>query len=95
MNNEINGGFLPINKKEADALGYGVPDFVYVCGDAYVDHPSFGAAIISRVLQSAGYTVAMLPQPDERGAEAFSFWDRFLKEIYKTVTNADVKRGMI
>ncbi len=76
MNNETNGGFLPINKQEADALGYGVPDFVYVCGDAYVDHPSFGAAIISRVLQSAGYTVAMLPQPDYKSCEAFKEYGR-------------------
>ncbi len=57
-------GFLPINRKEMQALGWTQPDFVYVIGDAYVDHPSFGHAIISRVLENAGYKVAILPQPD-------------------------------
>ncbi len=59
-------GFLPVSRRELKESGIGQPDFVYVCGDAYVDHPSFGAAIISRVLQSRGYTVAMLCQPDWR-----------------------------
>ena len=59
-------GFLPINAREMRALGWERPDFVYVLGDAYVDHPSFGHAIISRVLERAGYRVAMLPQPDWR-----------------------------
>ena len=76
MSKEKNKGFLPINKAEADALGWGAPDFVYVCGDAYVDHPSFGAAIISRVLESAGFTVAMLPQPDYKSCEAFKEFGR-------------------
>ena len=44
---KINDKFLPITKEECDALGWDVPDFVYVIGDAYVDHPSFGPAIIS------------------------------------------------
>ena len=57
-------GFLPINRKEMQALGWQQPDFVYVIGDAYVDHPSFGHAIISRVLENAGYKVAILSQPD-------------------------------
>ena len=57
-------GFLPVTAEEVRALGREVPDFVYVFGDAYVDHPSFGPAIISRVLEKAGFVVAMLPQPD-------------------------------
>ena len=57
-------GFLPINKKDMLDRGWEQPDFVYVCGDAYVDHSSFGAAIISRILEAHGYKVAMLPQPD-------------------------------
>ncbi|WP_044916492.1 YgiQ family radical SAM protein [Oribacterium sp. FC2011] len=57
-------GFLPINKKDMLDRGWVQPDFVYVCGDAYVDHSSFGAAIISRILEAHGYKVAMLPQPD-------------------------------
>ena len=63
---------LPITKAEMDALGWDAPDFVYVSGDAYVDQPSFGTAIISRVLESAGFRVAILPQPDFRSKEAFT-----------------------
>ncbi len=55
--------FLPITKKEMLDLGWESPDFVLVTGDAYVDHPSFGTAIISRVLESAGYKVCILSQP--------------------------------
>ena len=54
----------------------GAPDFVYVTGDAYVDHPSFGLAIISRVLEKAGYRVAMLPQPDWHSCEDFQRFGR-------------------
>ena len=68
--------FLPISKSETEALGWDVPDFVYVSGDAYVDHPSFGAAIISRVLESKGYRVAMLSQPDFRSCEDFKRFGR-------------------
>ena len=59
-------GFLPVSRQEMEEQGIGQLDFVYICGDAYVDHPSFGAAIISRVLESRGYTVGMLCQPDWR-----------------------------
>ena len=57
-------GFLPVTKEEMIALGWDSPDFVYVSGDAYVDHPSFGAAIITRVLASQGFRVCMLSQPN-------------------------------
>ena len=56
--------FLPATRAEWEALGGGQPDFVYVIGDAYVDHPSFGPAIIGRVLESRGYTVAIISQPN-------------------------------
>ena len=56
--------FLPISKQDMDARGWGQCDFVYIIGDAYVDHPSFGHAIISRVLENAGYSVGILSQPD-------------------------------
>ncbi len=69
-------GFLPVNAKEMRALGWDAPDFVYVTGDAYVDHPSFGLAIISRVLEHAGYRVAMLPQPDWHSCEPFREYGR-------------------
>lgn len=55
--------FLPITKKEMKERGWDRPDFVLVTGDAYVDHPSFGTAIISRVLENAGYRVCILSQP--------------------------------
>ena len=63
--------FLPLNRAEMFARGWDRPDFVYVSGDAYVDHPSFGTAIISRVLEDAGFRVAILAQPDYRSCDAF------------------------
>ena len=57
-------GFLPVNREDMLERGWTQPDFVYVMGDAYVDHSSFGPAIISRVLEAHGYKVAMLPKPD-------------------------------
>ena len=56
--------FLPTTKREMQERGWSQPDFIYVTGDAYVDHPSFGHAIISRVLEKHGYKVAILAQPD-------------------------------
>ena len=63
-------GFLPISRKEMEDRGWSQPDFVYVSGDAYVDHPSFGHAIITRLLESLGYKVCILPQPDWRRRES-------------------------
>lgn len=56
--------FLPVSRADMDARGWDACDFVYVCGDAYVDHPSFGMAIISRVLEAHGYRVGIICQPD-------------------------------
>ncbi len=56
--------FLPTTRAEADERGWDQLDFVYVSGDAYVDHPSFGSAIITRVLESHGYKVGFIAQPD-------------------------------
>lgn len=55
--------FLPITLKEMKQYGWESPDFIIVTGDSYVDHPSFGTAIISRVLEAAGYRVCIIPQP--------------------------------
>jgi len=55
--------FLPITKKEMLSRGWDTPDFIIVTGDAYVDHPSFGTAIISRVLENEGFKVCIIPQP--------------------------------
>ena len=56
--------FLPVSRADMDARGWDQCDFVYVCGDAYVDHPSFGMAIITRVLEAHGYRVGVICQPD-------------------------------
>ena len=63
--------FLPVSPEECARLGWDRPDFVYVTGDAYVDHPSFGVAIISRVLEKNGFRVAILSQPDHRSCDDF------------------------
>ena len=73
---EINNTFLPISSKDMENRGWDAPDFVYVSGDAYVDHPSFGAAIISRVLEDKGYRVAFLAQPDYKSCEDFKRFGR-------------------
>ena len=62
MNTE--SGFMPVSREEMLKLGIEQFDFVYILGDAYVDHPSFGAAIISRVLEHNGFTIGIIPQPN-------------------------------
>lgn len=59
--------FLPTTKKECELRGWDELDVILFSGDAYVDHPSFGAAVIGRILESVGYRVAIVPQPDWRG----------------------------
>ena len=68
--------FLPVNREDMQKRGWDAPDFVYVSGDAYVDHPSFGPAIITRVLENAGYKVAFLSQPDWRSDKDFTRFGR-------------------
>ncbi len=68
--------FLPVTLEECRARGWDAPDFVYVVGEAYVDHPSFGHAIISRMLEKAGYRVAMLCLPPWQDASAFTAFGR-------------------
>ncbi len=74
--NLTNSDFLPITPEEMHSRGIETPDFVYVIGDAYVDHPSFGAAIVSRVLESAGYRVCIIAQPDWHSCEDFKRFGR-------------------
>ncbi len=62
--------FLPISREDMEKQGIEKLDFVYVIGDAYVDHPSFGHAIISRLLQDRGYTVGIISQPDWKNPES-------------------------
>ena len=65
-------GFLPVSRKEMKERGMEQLDFVYVIGDAYVDHPSFGHAIISRLLEAHGYTVGIISQPDWKNDESIA-----------------------
>ena len=69
LNNK--SGFLPVTKNEMTERGWEQADFIYVSGDAYVDHPAFGAAIITRVLENAGFKVAFLAQPDWKKTDDF------------------------
>ena len=66
----MKGNFLPITREEKKERGWDQVDFVYVSGDAYVDHPSFGHAIITRLLESRGYRVGIIAQPDWRKPES-------------------------
>ena len=68
--------FLPVSKKEMLDRGWEQADFVYITGDAYVDHPSFGAAIITRVLEAKGFKVAVLSQPDWNSTADFVSFGR-------------------
>lgn len=67
----MKNAFLPINSKECKERGWDSVDFVYISGDAYVDHPSFGASIITRVLENEGYKVAFLSQPNWKKDDDF------------------------
>lgn len=68
--------FLPVCRADMEKRGWDQCDFVYVCGDAYVDHPSFGSAIISRVLESYGYKVGIIAQPDWKDKESIQVLGR-------------------
>src|ERR1700693_5478900 len=63
--------YLPTARAEMDALGWDACDVIIVTGDAYVDHPSFGMAIIGRFLEAQGFRVGILAQPDWQSADAF------------------------
>ncbi len=69
-------GFLPVSREDMRERGIEQLDFVYVTGDAYVDHPSFGTAIISRVLESHGYSVGIIAQPDWRREDSIAVLGR-------------------
>ncbi len=68
--------FLPINTQEMCSRGWEQCDFVYVIGDAYVDHPSFGHAIISRILEHNGYSVGIISQPDWKNPKSIDVFGR-------------------
>ncbi|HIZ78386.1 MAG TPA: YgiQ family radical SAM protein [Candidatus Lachnoclostridium stercorigallinarum] len=68
--------YLPISREDMEKRGWDQCDFVYVSGDAYVDHPSFGSAIISRLLESRGYRVGIIAQPDWKDPESIAVLGR-------------------
>jgi len=72
----IVNNFLPVNKQDMAALGWEKLDYIIISGDAYVDHPSFGHAVISRVLVDAGYKVGIIAQPDWKSVEDFKILGR-------------------
>lgn len=76
MNYKYDCRFLPVNAEEMKLKGWEQVDFVYVIGDAYVDHPSFGPAIISRVLEAHGYKVAIISQPDWKNDSSIDMFGR-------------------
>lgn len=81
--------FLPMNIKEVKARGWDEVDFVYVMGDSYIDHPSFGAAIITRVLEDCGYKVAVLSQPDWKNDADFLQFGKPRLGFFVTAGNID------
>ena len=63
--------FLPMSREEMDTLGWDSCDIIIVTGDAYVDHPSFGMAIVGRLLEAQGFRVGIIAQPDWHSADPF------------------------
>ena len=90
--------FLPVTREDMKSKGWDTVDFVYVTGDAYVDHPSFGSAIIGRLLESRGYRVGMIPQPIILGGiEAslrrmahYDYWENKVKHSILIDSGADL-----
>lgn len=81
--------FLPMNSTEVARRGWNSVDFVYVCGDSYVDHPSFGAAIITRVLEDHGYKVAFLAQPNWKDDSVFTQFGKPRLGFFVSAGNID------
>lgn len=82
-------GFLPISRQEMLDRGWERVDFVYVTGDSYVDHPSFGASIITRVLENKGFKVAVLSQPDWKSTADFVQFGKPRLGFFVTSGNID------
>jgi uncharacterized radical SAM protein YgiQ len=80
--------FLPMSREEMDVLGWDACDIILVTGDAYIDHPSFGMAVIGRLLEAQGFRVGIIAQPDWQSAEPFSVLGR--PEIFFGVTGGNM-----
>ena len=81
--------FLPICEDDMKKRGWKELDFVFVTGDAYVDHPSFGAAIIARLLESHGFKVGIISQPDWRKKDSFNIFGKPRLSFLVTGGNID------
>ena len=81
--------FLPVNRAEMEARGWGELDFLLVNGDAYVDHPSFGGAVIARVLEARGFRVGILSQPDWKDIKSYEVMGRPRLAVLVTSGNLD------
>lgn len=84
--------FLPLSRAEMDQRGWERPDFVIVTGDSYVDHPSFGTAVVSRILEKQGFNVAILAQPDWKNIDNFK---EFGKPKYAFLVNGGNMDSMV
>jgi uncharacterized radical SAM protein YgiQ len=80
--------FLPMSRDEMDALGWDACDIILVTGDAYIDHPSFGMALVGRLLEAQGFRVGIIAQPDWRDASAFKALGR--PTLYFGVTGGNM-----
>ncbi len=87
--------FLPVSREDMISRGWDECDFVFVTGDAYVDHPSFAAAILSRVLENAGYRVGIIAQPPWKGAEAEASFLRFGEPRLAWLVSAGAMDSMV
>jgi len=81
--------FLPVSKEDLDKRGWSRPDFIIVSGDAYIDHPSFGVAIVSRLLEAQGFRVGIIAQPDWRNTDDFKTLGRPALAFLVTGGNID------
>lgn len=81
--------FLPVSRSDMEKRGWEQCDFVYITGDAYVDHSSFGHAIISRVLESFGYKVGIIPQPDWKDKDSITLLGKPRLGFLVTAGNMD------
>ena len=80
--------FLPISREDMKKRGWEQCDFVYISGDAYVDHSSFGTAIITRLLESRGYKVGVIAQPDWKDEESIKVFGKRKNQL-QSLANQD------
>ena len=87
--------FLPVSRYDMELRGWDELDFLFISGDAYVDHPSFAASVISRVLESKGYKVGIVPQPDWRTEKDFLVMGRPKLGVLVSAGNLDSMLGKL